>query len=67
VTPDNPNVVNNEFPSLSKIAVTTAFEFTKKPRHWPVLADVLEINFDPVYPALNALPEMLIFVKRLNG
>jgi len=58
-------VVINELPSLSKQADTTALVFTKKPRNLPVFALVLATATLPVYPAVNADPEILISIKRL--
>ena len=64
VTPVNPMVVINELPSLSKQADTTQSKLTTNERNLPVLADVLINTKQPVYPAENADPEILISIKR---
>jgi hypothetical protein len=62
VAPVKPKVVIKDAPALSKQAETTAFEFTTKPRNFPVVADVPVTKRLPVYPAENDVDEMLIYL-----
>jgi hypothetical protein len=62
VEPVKPNVVIKEAPALSKQAETMAFEFTTKPRYFPVVALVPVTKRLPVYPAENDVDEMLIYL-----
>ena len=67
VTPLNPKLDNKDAADWSRIADTTASLFTTNPRNLPVLALVFDTTTQPVYPAENAEPEILISIKRLDG